>query len=763
MSVIQRDPSVLGGTPTFVGTDVPTSRLIKTLKEGGSVHDFVAENPTVSLGMAKRLLAEMNPDEASPSPMTFEEEALGLLRDLTGDPESTFHPDQLEAIRMLVEQRQRVLLVQRTGWGKSAVYFIATKMLRNRGAGPTLLVSPLLALMRNQQEAARRMGIVAESINSSNTEEWMEVIRKINADAVDILLISPERLANQQFTREVLPQAVGRTGLLVIDEVHCISDWGHDFRLDYRRIADVLRFMPAGLPILGSTATANRRVVDDVSVQLGAGMIPARGSLARPGLKLHALRIPSQSKRMVWLADVLPKLPGTGIIYCLTIDDTERVAGQLRAKGIDAFAYSGRTDNDIRQDIEQRLLDDDLKVVVATSALGMGIDKPNLSFVIHFQSPSSPIAYYQQVGRAGRALPESWGILLSGSEDEEIQNYFIDTAFPEPWQAEQVVKYLEERSRMPDRAYVTLYELMLEVNARQKPLEQLLKLLEIEGAVEKEANRNRWKRSLRAWNFDSERVESVTALRRKEQQQMRDYISTSQCRMQLLCSYLDSPSASDIQPCGICDNCTGQRFRIPEDSELLREAEDFLRSFAQEISPRKQWPDKSRIPEELVLEPGQALARWGNSGWGVLIRQGKQETSRFDTRLVEAAAELIANKWRPDPFPQWLAFVPSRRHPELVGTFARQLAEMLGIPCEDVIQKARETQPQKFMQNTSQQYRNIWEAFQVSSPVPAGPVLLVDDIVDSRWTLTVIGGLLRQAGSGPVYPFALADAQNRQS
>lgn len=268
-------------------------------------------------------------------------------------------------------------------------------------------------------------------------------------------------------------------------------------------------------------------------------------------------------------------------------------------------------------------------------------------------------------------------------------------------------------------------------------------------------------RSLRAWNFDIERVESVIVLRREEQQQMRDYISTSQCRMLLLCSYLDSTSDADMPPCGMCDNCTGRRFSIPEDPELVKEAEDFFRFFAPEISPRKQWPDRSQIPEEFVLEPGQALTRWGNSGWGVLIREGKQEDGRFDTRLVKAAADLIENKWRPDPFPQWLTFVPSRRHPELVGTFARQLAEMLGIPCEDVIQKTRETGPQKSMQNTAQQYRNILGAFQVSRQVPAGPVLLVDDIVDSRWTLTVIGGLLRQAGSGPVYPFALADAHNQ--
>ena len=754
MSVIQRDPSVLGGTPTFVGTDVPTSRLIKTLKEGGSVHDFVAENPTVSLGMAKRLLAEMNPDEASPSPMTFEEEALGLLRDLTGDPESTFHPDQLEAIRMLVEQRQRVLLVQRTGWGKSAVYFIATKMLRNRGAGPTLLVSPLLALMRNQQEAARRMGIVAESINSSNRQDWEEIERRIEADEVDILLISPERFANQQFMQEVLPLVVRRIGLLVIDEAHCISDWGHDFRPDYRRIAEVSRFMPAGLPILGCTATANKRVVDDVAEQLGADLVLARGPLARAGLKLQVLKIPRQCARMAWLADVLPRFPGAGIIYCLTIRDAETLAGWLREVGIDAMAYSGDTENELRTDIEKRLTNNELKVVVATSALAMGYDNPHIQFVIHFQAPGSPIAYYQQVGRAGRKLSESWGILLCGSEDVEIQDYFIESAFPDPSEVEQVVRFLQGRGEA-----ATLDEIMNEVNISYRKLEKILKWLEIARAIEREGAG--WKRTVNPWEFDYERVESVTRFRREEQQQMREYIDTQRCRMQVLCEYLDSEDDSDLQPCRACDNCSGSEFSPDTSPEAIQRAETYKHSLVLHIEPRKQWPDKSRIPPEFKLEAGRALARWGISGWSVLIRQGKQEDGRFDTRLVEAAAELIENKWRPDPFPQWLAFVPSLRHPELVGTFARQLAEMLGISCEDVIQKTRETDPQKLMQNTAQQYRNIRDAFQISSPVPAGPVLLVDDIVDSKWTLTIIGWLLRQAGSGPVYPFALADAHNR--
>lgn len=708
-----------------------------------------------TLKWLKRLLAKITSHRSNTSPMTFEEEALRLLQDLTGDSESTFRPGQLEAVRMLVEQRQRVLLVQRTGWGKSAVYFIATKMLRDRGAGPTLLVSPLLALMRNQQEAARRMGIVAESINNSTTQAELEKIkRELEADEVDILLITPERFANQQFKQEVLPQAVERTGLLVIDEVHCISDWGHDFRPNYRRIADVLIFMPAGLPILGCTATANKRVIDDVAEQLGADLVVARGPLARAGLRLQVLKIPRQCERMAWLADVLPRFPGAGIIYCLTIRDAETLAGWLREVGIDAMAYSGDTENELRIEIEQRLTDNELKVVVATSALAMGYDNPYIQFVIHFQSPGSPIAYYQQVGRAGRKLSESWGILLCGSEDVEIQDYFIESAFPDPGEVEQVIQFLQGRGEA-----ATLDEIMNEVNISYRKLEKILQWLEIAHAIEREGAG--WRRTVNPWKFDYERVELVTRFRREEQQQMRDYIDTQRCRMLVLCEYLDSEDDSDLQPCGACDNCTGSKCGPGVSPEAVERAEAYKHSLVLHIEPRKQWPDRSRIPQEFRLEPGRALARWGSSGWGVLIRQGKQEDDRFDRRLVEAATDLIANRWRPDPFPQWLAFVPSRRHPELVGTFARQLAEMLGIPCEDVIQKTRETEPQKSMQNTAQQYRNILEAFRVSRQVPAGPVLLVDDIVDSRWTLTVIGGLLRQAGSGLVYPFALADAHNQ--
>lgn len=676
-----------------------------------------------------------------------------MLRLLTADAEVEFRPSQLEAIERLVGRRERVLLVQRTGWGKSAVYFIATRMLRDRGSGPTLLVSPLLALMRNQIAAARRMGVRAETIHSANVEDWFGVLERLDRDAVDLLLISPERLANPQFRSEVLPGVGRRTGLLVVDEAHCISDWGHDFRPDYRRITRVLGLLPAGVPVLCCTATANDRVVEDVRAQLGSRLTLLRGPLPRPGLKLHALEIPSQAERLTWLAHSLPHLPGTGIVYCLTIADTKRVGAWLQSVGINATAYSGDTDPERRIMTEQALLANDVKVVVATSALGMGFDKPDLSFVVHYQSPGSPIAYYQQVGRAGRGLRDSWGILLRGNEDADIQDYFIRTAFPAADLARRVVGLLQ-RTAEP----MTFRELLESFNIRSTTLESLLKNLEVDGAIER-VDRG-WRRTLRDWNFDDGRVESVTRLRRIEQAQMLDYIHTKDCRMRLLGLYLDDATAA---LCGICDNCSSESLGARFDPATVQKAVEHIRAAGQRIEPRKQYPDRRSIPAERRLEPGLALAVWGDSGWGRIVRDNKQLEDRFSEQLVSAAADLIGSRWQPDPFPTWVTFVPSRRNPGLVAGFAERLAAALGLPCKPVVVKVRDTEPQKAMQNSFRQNRNVQNAFEVRGGVPSGAVLLVDDIVDSRWSLTIIGGMLRKAGSGPVFPFALADTAGRST
>ena len=683
---------------------------------------------------------------------SFATEALACLRQLTSSQSSEFRPGQLEAIQELVEARNRVLLVQRTGWGKSAVYFIATRLLRDRGAGPTLLVSPLLALMRNQIEAAERMGIRAATINSSNQEEWDRVFADLESDEVDVLLISPERLANREFRAERLPAATQRGGLLVIDEVHCISDWGHDFRPDYRRIKAVLDLLPQGVPVLGCTATANDRVVTDVAEQLGTDLVPIRGPLGREGLSLSVYRQAPQQKRMAWLAEAIPRLPGTGIVYCLTIRDADRVAAWLVSQGINAVAYSGETDADARLEVEHQLLGNHVKAVVATSALGMGFDKPDLSFVIHYQSPGSPIAYYQQVGRAGRALPESHGILLQGYEDTEIQNHFIDSAFPTADQATEILDLLE-RVAGPMR----LSDLERAVNVRHQRLEQLLKILEVDGAVERVSAG--WQRTLLPWAYDRERVEAVASQRRAEQAQMADYANTDECRMALLRGYLDDPQP---QPCGLCDNCLSTSTELEVDAVKVQAAVDFLRGTELIIEPRKRIPGVGSITEDRRCALGRVLALWGDGGWGALVQQGKAE-GKFDDELVDAAVDLIRDRWQPDPAPNWVAYVPSHSRPTLVRDFAQRIAQRLGLPCHDAVVKVRDTEPQKFMQNSIQQYTNVKDAFQVDPAVSSDPVLLVDDIVDSRWTLTVIAAQLRSAGAGPVYPFALADTGGRSS
>lgn len=670
-----------------------------------------------------------------------------LLRQLTGDPKADFRPDQLDAIRRLTTERSRVLLVQRTGWGKSAVYFIATKLLRSIGSGPTLIVSPLLALMRNQIQAAQRMGVEAVTINSDNRSEWDGVTQRIEDDGVDLVLISPERLANQDFRRDVLPMIGQRCGLLVIDEAHCISDWGHDFRPDYRRLLRVLELLPRGVPVLCCTATANDRVVDDVTSQLGSDFAAVRGALARDGLRLHAITMNSPAERLAWLAAAVERLPGTGVIYCSTVRDTERVANWLRSRGVEAVAYSGSTDRDARPEIEQALLSNAFKVVVATSALGMGFDKPDLSFVIHYQSPGSPVAYYQQVGRAGRGLRESWGVMLRGSEDSDIQEHFINNAFAEPELAQRVVALLDA-----DHEPMGLVDLLSHANVRQSRLEGLLKNLEVDGAVERSGQR--WQRTLQPWQFDFDRAEAVTALRYAELEQVQHYIESSECRMQMLRRFLDDPVA---EPCGRCDNCTGESLALELDPAQVQEAAEFMRSAHLVIEPRKQWPDRKRIPAELWLAEGRVLARWGDAGWGSLVRTGKQDDGRFDDRLVDAAAELLRERWRPQPAPTWLTFVPSHRHPELVADFAERLASRLDLPCHDSVVKAGNSRPQKMMQNSLQQHRNVESAFAARGAVPEGPVLLIDDVVDSRWTLTVVGQVLRKAGAGAVIPLALAD------
>ena len=699
--------------------------------------------------------------------MTDRANALKLLRDATGDPNVDFRQGQWEAIDALVNRQRRLLLVQRTGWGKSQVYFIATRILRDRGRGPTLIVSPLLALMRNQIESAERIDVRAESINSANTGDWPEIHRRLQDNEADVLLVSPERLANDDFVEQILAPIVERIGILVVDEAHCISDWGHDFRPDYRRLFNLLQRIPETVPLVATTATANNRVINDTREQLG-NLDVRRGPLMRESLALQTARRPQPASiRLAWLAKHLGELQGTGIVYTLTKRDADLVAGWLRQQDIDAHAYySGvmadgfDNTNDSRQHLEKMLLNNEMKALVATTALGMGYDKPDLGFVIHFQAPGSIVAYYQQIGRAGRSISHASVVLLSGEEDAEIQDYFRRSAFPKENWVREILAALETSDGLTTR------ELEASLNLRMGQIEQALKFLSVENPAPVVKIENRWRRTPNPYRLNTEAIRRLTEQREVEWQEVQDYIREQGCLMEFLARALDDP---DPKVCGKCAICLGRP--VVEGSyspELVVQAEEFLGKSETIVEPRKQFPPNAfspwpfstrkstRIPNELMAQPGRALSRYG-IGWGTLVAEGKANGT-FSADLITALAEMIVKRWRPDPFPTWITCVPSHNHPDLVPDFARKLSERMNVPFCPVISKTRHNRPQKEQQNSYHQCKNLDGAFGIRGNVPDGPVLLVDDIVDSRWTLTVISALLLDKGSGPVFPVALANA-----
>ncbi|MBE9046541.1 RecQ family ATP-dependent DNA helicase [Pleurocapsales cyanobacterium LEGE 10410] len=685
------------------------------------------------------------------------ENAQLLLQTALNDSNAVFRDGQWEAISELLQNKSRLLMIQRTGWGKSLVYFIATKLLRDRGAGITLLISPLLALMRNQIAAAQRIGVKAATINSSNQQDWEQIQAQLLANQIDILLISPERLANQDFRENILLPISDKIGLFVVDEAHCISDWGHDFRPDYRRIVRILQTLPPNIPVLATTATANNRVVNDIKHQLGSTLKISRGALTRNSLQLQNVYFPSQAERMAWLAKILHQILGSGIIYTLTVADAERLTGWLVIKGINAQAYHGKLDTEVREKLEDRLLNNEIKVLVATTALGMGFDKPDLTFVIHYQRPGSVVHYYQQVGRAGRAVEKAYGILLNGKEDDEIINYFINSAFPPQAHTQKVLAALDEA----ENGYSTT-QLQQQLNLSLGQINKVLKLLSLESPAPVTKQGSKWYATPINYQPNTAKIKELNEIRRLEQAQMQEYMKSQKCLMAFLADALDDPYP---QPCGKCAACLGQDLLSTNYSTpTVNDAILYLRHSDRIIKPRKQWSSQAlltygflgKIKPELQAQAGRALSLWGDAGWGELVKRGKYQDNYFHDDLVQGTAEMI-QRWQPQPMPTWVTCVSSLTRPNLVPNFAQRLADKLGLPFNSAVIKVRQNKPQKEMNNSYQQAHNLDGVFDIdTNQINSGAVLLVDDIVDSGWTFTAIAALLRRAGSGRVFPVALA-------
>ncbi|MFB9909283.1 RecQ family ATP-dependent DNA helicase [Allokutzneria oryzae] len=694
--------------------------------------------------------------------LALREMAEEKLRSLAGE-HAKLREDQWTAIRALVVDRSRALVVQRTGWGKSAVYFVATALLRELGEGPTVIVSPLLALMRNQVAAAERAGVRAATINSANQEEWESVQEQVAMGELDVLLVSPERLNNPDFRDNVLPELSADAGLIVVDEAHCISDWGHDFRPDYRRLRTLIAELPEEIPVLATTATANDRVVHDVAEQLELGEREAlvlRGPLDRESLRLSAVRLPTAQARLAWLANKLTELPGSGIIYTLTVAAADDVASFLRDRGFEVASYSGKTETAERQQAEEDLLNNKVKALVATSALGMGFDKPDLGFVVHLGAPSSPIAYYQQIGRAGRGVQRAEVLLLPGPEDKDIWAYFDSLAFP----SESTVRLLLSVLAESDGPMSTA-ALEPRVELSRGRLEAVLKVLDVDGAVHRV--RGGWTATGEEWTYDADRYARVAKARQAEQQAMVDYLATKSCRMEFLLRQLDDPHAA---PCGRCDNCTGEHMSAEVPGAAVAEVEQRLMRPGIDLTTRKQWPSgmsalgvdlSGRIPATEAASVGRALGRLTDIGWGNRLRPlfapGAPDAEITD-ELFQACVQVLAG-WGWERRPVGVAAIDSRKRPRLVASFATRIATIGRLP---FLGRVLSTGEAPAAVNSAQRLAGLTTSLSLSPELAQnlstadGPVLLIDDRVDTGWTLTVAARMLRLAGAREVLPFVLA-------
>ena len=703
-------------------------------------------------------------NEAGATVPGLRDEAERSLRSLAGE-DARLREDQWTAISALLDGR-RALVVQRTGWGKSAVYFVATALLRARGAGPTVIVSPLLALMRNQIDAAGRAGIRARAINSANAEEWEQTYGEIAAGDVDVLLVSPERLNNPGFRDRVLPGLAGTAGMLVIDEAHCISDWGHDFRPDYRRLRTLLGSLPPAVPVLATTATANARVTRDVAEQLGGGSqdeaVVLRGPLDRESLHLSVVSLPGAHQRLAWLAEHIGDLPGSGIIYTLTVAAAHETAAFLRDQGLAATAYSGRDDPDQRIAAEEDLLANRLKAIVATSALGMGFDKPDLGFVVHLGAPPSPVAYYQQIGRAGRGVPRAEVILLPGREDRDIWAYFASLAFPPEAVVRHTLATLDEAGRA-----LSSNALETRVDLSRTRLETMLKVLDVDGAVHRV--NGGWEPTGQPWSYDAERYARVAGERSREQQAMLEYAASSDCRMEYLRRELDDPAAG---PCGRCDNCTGRCWPADVSGTAAATAQERLLRPGVDVAPRRMWPTgmkdlgigaSGKIPADLSAGPGRALGRLTDVGWGTRLRAVLSEEAPDETVSADLTGALVTvlAAWDWEDRPAAVAILPSRTRPLLIESLGQRIAGIGRLPYLGALAYA-DGGPGPRRHNSAQRLRSVWNALTVPEALAAalaaldGPVLLIDDRIETGWTITVAAKLLREAGAPAVLPLVLA-------
>ena len=667
------------------------------------------------------------------------QEAEQKLKEIFGFAQ--FHNAQWAAIEKILN-KERVLMIQKTGFGKSLCYqFPATQL-----NGLTIVFSPLIALMRDQVNSLNKKGIVAKCINSNQTpEENEQILEDAKKGKIKILYIAPERQGNmswQETVREI------KVAMVVVDEAHCISQWGHDFRPDFRRIVDLVNILPKDVPVLAVTATATKRVQDDIQEQIGKNMTVLRGDLQRENLRLFVVKVKSENEKKIRIAEFLQHCKGSGLIYTGTRVNTQEYADWLKFVGIDAEMYNASLEGEERIRIEQGLKENRWKAIVATNALGMGIDKPDIRFIIHTQMPQSPIHYYQEIGRAGRDGNSSDVILFYNENvnkdgvpyDKMLPLSFINGAKPKIADYKRVINALKN-APLGERG------VMQELNMKQTPVRTILAdLLEQNIAVRN--NDNKYEYRFDAPELDTKSFEELRQSKMIDLDAMMGYIETTGSRMDYLRKYLgDAITVSSEN----CDNTNLADYMPKRYSEAMwLKLRDFKQDYFPEIAKKKT----------SKLEPGFALANYSleDGEVGKMVHNCKYEgAGDFPDDIVRRMVRMIQKKMMGNKI-DMLLYVPPTESGDLVKNLAVKVGELLGIPVCHNLKKMRPTTAQKIPQNAILKRKNVEDAFDFDSPeiLEGKSVLLLDDIYDSGATMNEIAKMLKEKGAATITPVVIA-------
>lgn len=679
---------------------------------------------------------------------SIKEKSTEILKSLYGK-DAVFRKGQLEAIESTLTNH-KTLVVQRTGWGKSLVYFICTKIIRENKKGVTFVVSPLLVLMENQIEAARKLNLKCDALNSTTVDRREEILDDLKKDKLDLIFITPETLFSDSVQMALKDISIG---LFVVDEAHCISDWGHDFRLEYSNLIKIIKILPSHVHLLATTATANNRVVDDLKEQFGGDVYIYRGPLTRDSLYINIVNLENRADRYTWILKNINNLPGSGIIYCLTQRDCDYLTKFLNINNISAVSYYSKKNEEENEEAILKFQKNEIKVIVATIKLGMGFDKDDIGFVIHFQKPSNVVSYYQQIGRAGRNIEKAYAILLTGAEDDDINNYFISTAFPTKKECEKILEVLEKHNGSG------INFILSKINMRKARAEKALLFLLNEEVIFKD--NHKYYLTSNSFKYNNDLYEEITSVRKKELEEITNYTKTEKCLSKYIVNCLDDFTACE---CGKCSNCLKSTWGIKDFTLKDKEvALEYLKNLIIKIEPRKRWvktefTEATAIP--FINEEGFCLSKYGDVGYGQLVKEGKYINNTFCDELVGKSAEILEKIVKENGI-KHLTNIPSLRS-DIVEDFAKRLAERLKIKYINLLDK-KSALPQKVMENSSFQCENAQRSFSVKGNVfLPEKVLLIDDAIDSKWTITVCGYKLMEKGVKKVFPFALADTSHKE-